>query len=90
MSMDSHSVVAALSDLNPDAVLFDNMDSAVIGVGYVGHHEPVAVYSKAKIYEKLLADGFSQEDAEEYFSGKFTNLWAAEHTPVILDDLSEQ
>lgn len=89
MTMDSHSVAATLGDLNPEAVLFDNMDVALIGIGYVGHHDPVAVYSKAKIYEKLLADGLSQEDAEEYFSGKFTNAWAGEYTPVILDDLSE-
>lgn len=90
MSIDAHNAVAALGDLNPDAVLFDNMTSALIGVGYVGHHEPVAVYSKAKIYEKLLADGFLQDDADEYFSGKFAAVWAGENTPVILDDLSEQ
>jgi hypothetical protein len=90
MSMDAHSVAAALGDLNPEAVLFDNMESALVAVGYVGHQDPVAVYSKAKIYEKLLADGFSQEDADEYFSGKFTAVWAGENTPVILDDLSEQ
>lgn len=89
MSMDSHSIAAALGDINPEAVLFDNMDSALIGIGYVGHHEPVAVYSKTKIYEKLAADGFSPEDAEEYFSSRFTNTWAGNLTPVILDDLAE-
>lgn len=89
MSMDSHSIAAALGDLNPEAVLFDNMESALIGIGYVGHHDPVAVYSKAKMYEKLITDGLSQEDAEEYFSSKFTNTWAGELTPVIFDDLSE-
>jgi hypothetical protein len=89
MSMDSRSVAASLGDLNPEAVLFDNMETALVGIGYVGHHDPVAVYSKTKIYEKLLADGLSQEDAEEYFSGKFTNSWAGACTPVILDDLLE-
>ena len=90
MTMEAHSLTAALGDLNPDAVLFENMDEALIGLGYIGHQEPVAVYSKAKIYEKLLADGFSQEDADEYFSGKFTNTWAGEHTPVIFDDTLKQ
>jgi hypothetical protein len=42
--MHTNSVVATLSDLNPDAYLFDNMDCALIGVGYVGHKDPVAVY----------------------------------------------
>ena len=89
MSTDFHGIAAALGDLNPEAVLFDNMDAALVGVGYIAHHDPVAVYSKAKIYEKLLADGLSQEDADEYFLGKFVNVCAGELTPVILDDLSE-
>jgi hypothetical protein len=87
--MDAHSITVALGDLNPDAVLLENMDTALIGVGYIGPRDPVAIYSKAKIYEKLFADGFSQEDANEYF-GKYSNTWAAENTPVIMDDLSEQ
>jgi hypothetical protein len=87
--MDTQSVLDQLGDLNPDAYLFDNMTSALVGVGYIGHKDPVAVYSKTKIYEKLLADGLSAEDVEEYFLSKFVGTWAAEHTPVILDDLKE-
>lgn len=86
---DSNSILSALGDLNPDAILFDNMHSAVIGLGYIAHHEPVAVYSKAKIYAKLFDDGFSREDADEYFC-KFTGSWAGKDTPVILDDFLEQ
>ena len=87
--METQTILATLNDLNPDAVLFDNMDSALIGVGYIGHMDPVAVYSRAKIYEKLLADGLSDEDADEYYSSKFVNTWRAEQTPVILDDTTE-
>lgn len=87
--MTANRVVLQLSDLNPDAVLLSNMDDALIGVGYVGHHDPVAVYSKAKIFAKLLNDGLSQEDADEYYVGKFLGQWAGEQTPVILDDLQE-
>lgn len=82
--------LAQLADLNPDAVLLDNMADALIGVGYIGHQDPVAVYSKAKIFAKLQNDGLSQEDAEEYYVGRFLGLWAGEHTPVILDDLQEE
>lgn len=86
----AESILAALSDLNPDACFFENMDSALIGIGRCGHQEPVPVYSKARIYEKLFSDGFSQEDADEYFSAKFVGVWCGENTPVIFDDLSEQ
>lgn len=87
--MEPQSVIDQLSDLNPDAYLFENMDSALIGIGQIGHKEPVAVYSRAKIYAKLLADGLSDDDAAEYFYGKFVNTWAGENTPVIIDDATE-
>lgn len=83
-------LINALRDENPDVVFFDNMDSAIIGVGRIGRADPVAVYSKAKIYDKLFSDGLSLEDANEYFLGKFVALWAGEHTPVIFDDVSEE
>jgi len=85
--MDSQRIIEQLSDSNPDAVFFDNMNAALIGIGYRAHLEPVAVYSKSAIYEKLFADGLSKEDADEYFNGRFTSVWADEHTPVIIDDL---
>lgn len=78
-----------LMDENPDAVVFDNMNAALVGYGRVGHNDPVAVYSKKKMFAELHAAGFSTEDALEYFD-KFVNTWAAENTPVILEDLSEE
>lgn len=83
-------VLAELADLNPEAVLFDNMDCALLGLGYISGEGPIAVYSRAKIYAKLLADGFSRDDVEEYYSGKFLALRAGNLTPVIVDDLLEE
>jgi hypothetical protein len=90
MNQHVYRVLAELADVNPEAVLFDNMDCALIGLGYIAGDGPVAVYSRAKIYAKLLADGFSREDAEEYYSGKFAALHAGNLTPVIVDDLQEE
>lgn len=77
-----------LMDENPDASIFDNMNEALVGYGRIGNNGPVAVYSKQKMFAKLQRDGFSPEDAEEYF-GKFVNIWAGENTPVILEDVLE-
>jgi len=87
--MDAQRVLDQLSDLNPDAVLFENMNSAIIGLGYVSDADPVAVYSRARIYNKLLGDGLSVEDADEYYKGKFVAVHAGDQTPVILDDMQE-
>lgn len=88
--MNAKTVKAILSDLNPDACLFENMDVALIGVGNSGPNDAVAVYSRAKIMEQLLADGLSPEDAEDFFLSHFFNFWADDNTPFILDDLAEQ
>jgi hypothetical protein len=84
------SLLAQLADLNPDALLLENMEPALIGIGYIGQADPVAVYSRARIYSKLLADGLSQEDADEYYFGKFVSAQSGAFTPVIIDDMGEE
>lgn len=87
--MDPQRVIDQLSDLNPDAVFFDNMELALVGVGYSGGREPVAVYSSAKLFELLASTGMSEEDAEEYYVGRFIAGCAGPNAPVILDDSCE-
>lgn len=88
-NMDSARIVAELSDANPEAVFFDGMDSALIGVGRIAHLDPLPVYSKARMYLQLFADGLSRFEAEECFMSKFVGLWAGDKTPIILDDMPE-
>ena len=87
--MDPQRVINQLSDLNPDAILFDNMENALVGVGYTGNNDPVAVYSKNKLFTQLFAAGMSLEDAEEYYVGRFLSDRAGPNAPVILDDSCE-
>lgn len=86
--MDIDIIIAELNDLNPDAHLFENMNTALIGLGRAAHKDPIAVYSKQKMFAQMIADGFSQEDAEEYFS-KFVGVWAGDNTPIIVNDIVE-
>lgn len=83
-------VLAEIRDLNPDAVLLDNMHEALIGVGRTALSEPVAVYSQARIFAKLERDGFSAEEAETYFHEKMTECSNLLHAPVILQDVVEE
>ena len=79
-----------LSDLNPDAALFDdNMSAALIGIGYRGNSNPVAVYSRNKIIERLCSDGFTLDEAESYYISMFLNVVADENTPIIFYDCTE-
>ena len=84
-------VINQLSDLNPDAIFFDGLDDAIIGVGYIGcQADPVPVYSRAKIYDKLLDTNLSRAEADEYYADKLLALDASKHMPVILDDMPQE
>lgn len=85
--MAPQNVLAALNDLNPDAALFDNMNTALVGVGTRGMDDPVAVYSQAKIFEQLHRDGFSESEAADYFSDKIVAYDCGANTPVIILDM---
>jgi hypothetical protein len=85
--MNPQRILDQLSDLNPDAILFDNMDAALIGLGYVGNNDPVAVYSYSLLYHQLLASGFTEDEALAYYQHNFTGMAISENMPIIVDDL---
>lgn len=85
--MNAQRVIDQLSDLNPDAVLFDNMDSAIIGLGVIGNNDPVAIYSRKLIYSQLSQDGFTETELEDYYQNTYVGMAGTKNTPVILDDI---
>lgn len=87
--MDPQRVIDQLSDLNPDAIMFEDMSAALVGLGYTGNNDPVAVYSKDKLFTQLFAAGMSAEDAEEYYVGRFLASCVGPNAPVIIDDSCE-
>ena len=64
-----------LEDENPEALLADNLDNALIGVYRPRWEEtdlPVAVYSVCKIISELVKDGMDEEEALEFYD---FNIW---------------
>lgn len=88
--MNPSHIIAELGDLNPEAVLLDNMTAALVGLGRTCNNDPVAVYSKAKIFAQLTADGFSAEEAEAYFQERLAESAHNSNAPVILLDFCEE
>lgn len=82
-------MINQLSDLNPDAVLFDNLNSAIVGIGYIGNNDPVAIYSKSLIFAQLERDGFTAEETEAFYQNNLVGAAATVNTPVIVDDTQE-
>jgi len=69
-----------LSELNPQAILFDGCDAALVAIG-CQHSKPVlAVYD----YDLLVEVYGGDTDAVEWVEFNIVCAWYGEHTPVIL------
>jgi len=75
----------ALAEANPDALLFDGFEDALIGIARQQHKRPLAVYDRAKCLQILQErDGMVPEDAELCFSFNTEGAWVGENTPLVL------
>ena len=53
-----------------EALLMDPQDQfnpCIVGTGYLFHHGPVAVYDIGKVIAVFVAEGMTEEEAQEYF-----------------------
>ena len=84
-------IIEVLTDENPDAILYDGMDDALIGI-YRGDLartdiDSVAVYSYVKFIEIYVKrDGMSGDEAIEFFDYNVAGMYTGEHQPYIIDD----
>ena len=74
---------------NPDAIIHEGMDSALIGIYRDKYDISKAVYSYIKYIEVLVKEkGMSEEEALEYFDLNVSNCRynVEDHEPIIIDD----
>lgn len=78
-------ILETLAEANPDALLFDGFEDALVGIARQQYKPPLAVYDREKCLEILRTrDGMTHEEAEEMFSFNTEGAWLGEHTPLIL------
>lgn len=75
-----------LAEVNPEAVILDGFNEALISVGYSYNRLPVAIYDTNKIIEILTLD-MTELEAIEYFYHNISCAYFSEHNPIftILD-----
>jgi len=82
-------IIEVLTNENPDAIIYDNMSEALLGVyrNKENDYLPVAVYSYVKYIDKFInEDGMSEEDAVEFFDFNVDGLLLGINQPIIIDD----
>jgi hypothetical protein len=75
----------ALAEMNPEALLADGLEEALIG-WTMNHHMPqCAVYDYQKCIEILVRrDGMTEEDADEFLSFNTLGAWVGPSGPIYV------
>lgn len=77
-----------IREFNPDALLCDGFDDAIIGMAERINLGPVVAYSVEKIIKILIdRDEMSMEEAYEYYSFNIVGSWMGEFTPIFVEKI---
>jgi hypothetical protein len=78
-------IVEELREANPDALLADGLEEALIGYTINTHFQHVAVYSTRKCVEILVGrDGMTHEEAEEFLEFNTYCAYVGPHGPLYV------
>ena len=78
----------ALGFLNPEALLVDGFDQALIGITEPSFmiDRALAVYSYRKVIEIIMKeDNASEDEALEYFEFNILGSYVGKNTPIFID-----
>lgn len=74
-----------IEEINPDALLCDGFDEAIIGMAERINLGPVVAYDVDKMLDIMVErDGMTYEEAMEYFDYNILGAWMGENTPVYI------
>ena len=79
------STLEALAEANPDALLADGLEAALVGYTVNHHHPHVAVYDIDKCVDVLVErDGMTAEEADEFLSFNTLGAYVGENGPIYV------
>lgn len=74
-----------IAEINPEALLCDGFDNAIIGMAERINLGPVVAYSVEKILQTMIdRDGMTYEDALEFYEFNILGSWMGENTPIFI------
>jgi hypothetical protein len=74
-----------IEEINPEALLCDGFDEAIIGMAERINLGPIVAYDVDKMIDIMIErDGMTYEDAIEYFDYNILGAWMGENTPVYV------
>ena len=84
MDVKQHRIRNILIEENPEAILVDGLDKALLGINR--DNNPIGVYSYLKSIEALVEKGLSEEEALEQYHTQQKVAIIDENLPIWIDD----
>ena len=79
------SVLDILAEANPEALLADGLEAALVGYTVNHHHPHVAVYDIDKCIDVMVErDGMTPEEADEFLSFNTLGAYVGENGPMYV------
>jgi len=72
-----------LADENPEALLADGFENAILGICERFGQPPLMAYDYGKCIQ-ILMQNMTEEEAVEYFEYNTLGAWVGENTPVFV------
>ena len=69
---------------NEEAILYPDLNGALIGICEQFGRPPVAAYDLNKCITLLMEDGMDEDEAMDYFYFNPLGTWAGASTPVVI------
>ena len=80
-------LIETLEEENPEAIVYDDADEAVLGLVYHNDKPPILAYSYIKWIKMLMdRDGMPEDEAVEYFDYNVDGLILGDNQPIIIRD----
>ena len=74
-----------ISEINPEALLCDGFDDALIGMAERINIGPIVAYSVSKIIDIMMErDGMTYEEAYEYYEYNILGTYLGDNTPIFI------
>ena len=79
-----------LTDKDPEALIWDGCDAAIIGVAERCSQPPLVVYCWDLLVKVFMDEGQSYEEACEWVAFSLEGAWIGDNTPLIMKRVEEE
>ena len=73
-----------LAEENTNALLFDDLDDALIGISNGLGRQALGVYDYDLMVEVFIAQGYKHEEAVEHVDFNIVGAWLGPMTPIVV------